>query len=286
MLQMLKKNYSIGVEFFIQLTVPMLWLDFNVSPDKRSIYLLNESAILEHFLKQCENVLQQTTQSSIQTIHPTTVLTPKSTQPSVKEESSCTDCCYDPKLLSIGSAESVQLGKDDISKLVPIGQFNNGFIVCSKLHDSGVNELFAVDQHAADERIRYEEISRKYSITLQSLVAPVPLSLSPEQEEVLERNSSIIASAGFTVKRTNDSYFLVSIPSFHGIECDSNGNYRLSLFVLLSVDFYDLIEHVKDHGLLYRNLCPKFQRVLAYKACRSAVMIGSPLTLQQMQTVR
>lgn len=223
MLQMLKKNYSIGVEFFVQLTLPMLWLDFNVSPDKRSIYLLNESAILDHLLKQCESVLQQSTQSSIQIVQPTTVLTPKTAQPSVKEESTCTDCCYDPRLLSIGSAESVQLGKEDISRLVPIGQFNNGFIVCSKLHDSGMNELFAVDQHSADERIRYEEISRKYSITFQSLVAPLPLSLSPEHEEVLERSASIIASAGFKINQINDSYSLISIPSFHGIECDVNG---------------------------------------------------------------
>lgn len=32
-------------------------------------------------------------------------------------------------------------------------------------------------------------------------------------------------------------------------------------------------------------MCPKFQRVLASRACRSAVMIGTPLTTIQIQKV-
>lgn len=46
-----------------------------------------------------------------------------------------------------------------------------------------------------------------------------------------------------------------------------------------------MIEYIKDHGALYRNLCPKFHRVLASRACRSAVMIGSPLTSLQIHKV-
>ena len=46
-----------------------------------------------------------------------------------------------------------------------------------------------------------------------------------------------------------------------------------------------MIEYLKNHGVLYKNLCPKFQRILASRACRSAVMIGSPLTSLQLQKV-
>ncbi len=56
--------------------------------------------------------------------------------------------------------------------------------------------------------------------------------------------------------------------------------------VFIFLDFDELVSFIKDHGILYKNLCPKFQRVLASRACRSAVMIGSPLTTAQIRKVK
>lgn len=58
------------------------------------------------------------------------------------------------------------------------------------------------------------------------------------------------------------------------------------LILYIFLDFYELIDYLKDHGVLYKNLCPRFLRVLASRACRSAVMIGSPLTTIQLKTVQ
>lgn len=55
--------------------------------------------------------------------------------------------------------------------------------------------------------------------------------------------------------------------------------------ILYLLDFIEMIDYLKDHGLLYKNLCPKFHRILASRACRSAIMIGAPLTAPQIQKV-
>lgn len=57
------------------------------------------------------------------------------------------------------------------------------------------------------------------------------------------------------------------------------------LYNNIILDFKDLIDYLRDHGILYKNLCPKFHRVLASRACRSAVMIGAPLTTLQIEKV-
>ncbi len=231
--QMLKKNYSSGIEYFLKLSIPMLWLDFNASPDKRTIYLLHEKFILDSILKCCESILQESSVSSIVSVQ-NTIKNSAPTEVAISKA----DCCYDACLMSMGAAESVEMRKEDIIQLIPIGQFNNGFIVCTKL-DGDVNGLYAVDQHAADERIRYEEISKKYSITSQRLVAPVKLSLDAEQEDVFNSHEATIFEAGFKLRvDDNHQLLLEAVPSFHGIECDINGTPWISQDFILIYAFF------------------------------------------------
>ena len=248
--QMLKKNYSPGVEYFLKLTVPMLWLDFNVSPDKRTIYLLHEKIILDSTLKHCESILQESSVSTtMQPVQNTPSAKTTSSQSSeIHVESKPPECCFDDCLMSIGAAESVEMRKENISQLVPIGQFNNGFIICSKLEDSCTG-LYAVDQHAADERIRYEEISQKYAITSQKLVAPVKLELDAEQEEIFNSHEASIFEAGFKLKvDESDQLLLEAVPSFHGIECEVKGkNIADKPLHILSLSLYRFL---RSPGLL------------------------------------
>jgi DNA mismatch repair ATPase MutL len=133
--------------------------------------------------------------------------------------------------MSIGAVESVEMKKEDIRKLVPVGQFNNGFIICSKL-EGIITGLYAVDQHAADERIRYEEISKKYIITSQKLMASIKLQLDAEQEEIFNSHEASIFEAGFKLRvDENDQLLLEAVPSFHGIECEAKG-----IFIVLITD--------------------------------------------------
>ena len=215
---MLKKNFISGSEFFISVTLPGLWIDFNVTPDKKTIFILNEADILKHIVNICENFARKNlvieNRESISFNKP---ITPTSISVHNCEEHKSPMGCLDEIIISIGSAHSVQLSKEDISKLTPIGQFNNGFIICSKISEK-VTEIYAIDQHAADERIRFEEIANIYSISCQKLVHPIKLDIALEDEEFIINNLDIIRSTGFLIREFEHSFFLDALPNFHGAE--------------------------------------------------------------------
>ena len=74
-----------------------------------------------------------------------------------------------------------------------IGQFNLGFII-ARLSD---NDLFIVDQHATDEKFRYEEFLNKAKIVSQPLVCPQNLDLDPGKKEILRENITVLEDLGF-----------------------------------------------------------------------------------------
>ena len=55
------------------------------------------------------------------------------------------------------SALSQMFGKGDFEKLRVIGQFNKGFIMCTKNDNQ---DLFILDQHASDEKFNFEGFSK------------------------------------------------------------------------------------------------------------------------------
>lgn len=217
---MLKKNLYSGMELFASIHLPGSWIDFNVTPDKRSMYILNEAALMDGIVLECENVIRRSL----------TVGTRATSVPSLaKTESSGVLCseehcgsCLEPWLLSVEEAVSVKLTKEDILKLVPIGQFNNGFIVCSR-SNGNATELFAVDQHAADERVRFEEISAHHTVHSQRLVAPLRLNVLCEDEDTLLKRMDTILAAGFIIRQNADTFWLEAVPSFHGTDATVEG---------------------------------------------------------------
>lgn len=220
---MLKKNFISGSEFFISVTLPGLWIDYNVTPDKKTIFILNEADILIRIVEACEKIARKNlvieTRESGSFNMPITP-TPISVHNCKEHQSPM--CCLDEIIINIGNAHSVELSKKDISMLMPIGQFNNGFIICSKISEK-VTEIYAIDQHAADERIRFEEIADKYSISCQKLVLPIKLDIALEDEEFILNNIDEIRSAGFLIREFEHSFFLDALPNFHGAETTVEG---------------------------------------------------------------
>mgnify|MGYP001809600868 CR=1 FL=1 len=217
---MLKKNFISGSEIFIIVTLSGLWIDYNVTPDKRTIFILNEADILKNIVDICESIARKTL-----------VMEAHDSNRAIKSLPACVHNCephqpptshLDEAIISIGSAHSVQLSKEDIEKLIPLGQFNNGFIICSKV-SAKATEIYAIDQHAADERIRFEEIAKEYSVSCQKLFYPIKLYISPEDEDFLSKNVELIRSTGFLIREFDHNFFLDALPNFHGAEANLEG---------------------------------------------------------------
>jgi DNA mismatch repair protein MutL len=77
--------------------------------------------------------------------------------------------------------------------------------------------LVLIDQHAASERVVYEELLRAGALQRQTLVAPVTLHLTGGQRSTLEAHAETVRSAGFDIEPFGpDTFLLRSVPSYRG----------------------------------------------------------------------
>jgi len=170
-------------------------------------------------------------------------------------------------------ALSTVLTKNDFTEMEVLGQFNLGFLIC-KLG----KHLFIVDQHAADEKIRYERNWKDSKILTQPLLAPLSLELNSVDECILIEKCEIFERNGFKIIIDRNALIsnrakVLGVPSVKGATFGSS-------------DVSELISIVADSEDACQNedmlKLPKLHALFASKACRSAIMIGTALTLSQM----
>ncbi|ONH93891.1 hypothetical protein PRUPE_8G259200 [Prunus persica] len=174
--------------------------------------------------------------------------------------------------------------KQDFGRMKVIGQFNLGFII-GKLDQ----DLFIVDQHAADEKYNFERLSQSTILNQQPLLRPLRLDLSPQEEVVASMHIDIIRKNGFSLEEDphappGQHFKLKAVPFSKNITFGVE-------------DVKDLISTLADsHGECsiigsYKmdtvdSVCPsRVRAMLASRACRSSVMIGDALGRNEMQRI-
>uniref|UniRef100_A0A5K3FGP9 MutL_C domain-containing protein n=1 Tax=Mesocestoides corti TaxID=53468 RepID=A0A5K3FGP9_MESCO len=138
-------------------------------------------------------------------------------EPAESTEVSSTGCFHAGLTESSAESELTTLFKREWFKdMRVVGQFNKGFIICQHEKD-----LFIVDQHASDEKYRFECLCANHQFTSQPLVSPQQLTLNAVQEHVLEENMEVFANNGFAFSVDENAplgrrYCLVSAPMSEG----------------------------------------------------------------------
>lgn len=146
-----------------------------------------------------------------------------------------------------------------------------GFIV-AKLGD----DLFIVDQHAADEKYNFETLERDIVMDTQKLLRPQALELTVVNESILVENRAVFEKNGFTFeldesRAPGHRVDLISVPV--------SGNWMLG-----KEDIDELIFMLSDNP--YTVCRPsKLRQMFASRACRKSVMVGMPLTPGAMRKV-
>jgi len=77
----------------------------------------------------------------------------------------------------VAAALSRVIDKEDFKTMLPIGQFNKGFIIARRQRSSGgpsqtgvMDDLFIVDQHASDEKYNFETLQQTTRVESQRLI--------------------------------------------------------------------------------------------------------------------
>ncbi len=170
------------------------------------------------------------------------------------------------QLLQTRLAERVEEGVIPDSRfpeLVWIGQVGGTYIVAT----DATGALFLVDQHAAHERVRYDQLQQQEASHLktQELIAPVVLHLSPSEVQCLPSVLSLLSDEGFIIEPFGkDAWCVRGVP-----------------VVLGRYEDPDMVRDLIGTILSEEGSIRLREQVLRLVACRSAVKAGAVLSPEQ-----
>lgn len=143
------------------------------------------------------------------------------------------------------------------------GVLFNTFIL---LYDYNNDFVVMIDQHAAHERILYEEFSEKFKnskVNSQYIEGLSPIKLTVNEDETIKENMDLLNKFGFTIDIYPDHNVVVrSIPIIFG------GNYSLDLIK----DIIGILDEEKTNIYDY-----KVEKIMKY-ACKNAIKAGDKIS--------
>ncbi len=185
------------------------------------------------------------------------------------------------------------LNKSDFLKMRVLGQFNLGFII-AQLND----DLYILDQHSCDEKYKFETLQKTTTIHQQPLIVPLKVEVSAAEELVIMDNLSIFEANGFKLNIDKSDaaipgsrIYLEAIPYSKSTKFGVEDIHELAS--MLSENNDEGLNYVSKLTLTNEDLfvnkskicLPKFISMFASRACRSAVMIGKALTMNEMKAI-
>lgn len=159
-------------------------------------------------------------------------------------------------------------GVQSTSSIQSITQIANSYIVAE---DS--EGLILIDQHAAHERVRYEQLMDQFENqkkSVQPLLMPQQFELSADEVFLLQDNMEIFAHLGFEIDNFGgNSFVIAAVPAF-----------------LSQEDTDAVIKGVLDDiatGKKPQKAQGRTEEIITYIACRSAIKFGQSLRQNEMQ---
>lgn len=170
-------------------------------------------------------------------------------------------------IISTNETDTKNNNTFNFQELRTIGQLFNTYILCTN-----EKSLYCIDQHAAHERIRYNELSQQLkqnSIPAQMLLIPEIVDLTVQEEQILIEHLPRLQDMGFIIEYFGEkTYFLRSVPILHNLENPGN-IFKLFLDEIFTYSFPPTQEKLLEKWIFM-------------VACRSAIKGNDRLSIQEM----
>jgi DNA mismatch repair protein MutL len=151
-----------------------------------------------------------------------------------------------------------------------LGQIAQTYIIAE-----GPGGMYLIDQHAAHERIRYEELQSqrvRLAVASQELLDPQPLELAPQQAALLEGQLETLAAFGFDVIPFGGTTFLVKSVPHHLAGSD------------VAAALIELLDTALDSGRVGSEAGFSWEeQTLITLACHTAIRAGQTLSPEEMR---
>ena len=135
--------------------------------------------------------------------------------------------------------------------------------------------LYLIDQHAAHERVLYENLLKKAEaekIHAQQLLIPIPLRLTPMEKQRLNENKEIFANFGFEIGGDIDSPEIISVPVMIKGPVDSTF-------------FTEILDKMSDVGFSSKSPYTHKAELIAVAACKAAIKSGDLTTKEEAEAL-
>lgn len=194
----------------INISLPANEVDVNIHPTKTEVKFQNERLIFSAVQRAVRRALIELAPVPKIEEVATAYAAPSSTTPPLPL----------PDWSTLASASSVPAAQTTPAFSLPVlrllGQLNSSYIVAE-----GPDGLYLIDQHAAHERILFEQVKQQWSdqqVEVQGLLEPATFEVSPRQDEVLKSHYENLAEFGFSIEPFGDRTYLVrAVPALlHG----------------------------------------------------------------------
>ena len=160
--------------------------------------------------------------------------------------------------------------EENIPSIKSITQIANSYIVAED--ESG---LVLIDQHAAHERVRYEELMNQFENqekSVQPLLVPQEMELSTDEINLINENKEIFEKLGFEIEEFGGKTFVINaVPT-----CLSGED--------LDPVIKGVLDDINNHKSP-SNMQGRIEEILTYMSCRSAIKFGQTLSLEEMQVL-
>jgi len=158
-----------------------------------------------------------------------------------------------------------KIKKGEMPQVKVLGQVNGAYIV-AETQDG----LMIIDQHAAHERILFEQVRDSRRTDSQELIVPVNLELDFRERSLIKECIPYLEEFGFRISEFGPGTFAVTgVPNVLG---------RLEEPLLI----HDIITDILSEGRIKENT-GIFERVTRSIACRGAIKAGADFSSDQME---
>ncbi|MBP6085238.1 DNA mismatch repair endonuclease MutL [Candidatus Gracilibacteria bacterium] len=271
--------------FFVHLHVDPASIDVNVHPRKSEIRFSNPDQIYSFIYREIRQFLSSQQFSVQPTLHfPST--TP------VREPSSHYQLAvpfqHHPSASSIGMAAReqtlpsiahAQLPSEAATTLFTqtnkpirvLSQIKNSYILCED-HDT----LILFDQHAAHERLLYEQFKQATGQQLrQPLLIPTPLHLANQQALLLEEQLELLNKLGFELEQSSPTTWLITtVPVIALLPAQHHFDWATIILSILELE---------SGAEVHRTIDDQQDDILHTMACKAAVKFNDHLSIGELQ---
>jgi DNA mismatch repair protein MutL len=242
-------------------------VDFNVHPAKREVKFRREREVRQFVYHAVQSAL-----TTRRMIPPIITRPPKEMRPAIRRPAprepvnlKSNQGIFVSEARPTYTPEPREAPTAAVSAIV---QLKNSYILAQS-----AEEFYLIDQHAAHERVLYEEVKARLDgkdPTSQKLLFPETVEVSPEEEEFIDEHIDQIRQVGFDVRKFGDrTYVVEAVPA-----------------LLREGARNALLAEIVDEVIELRSQSEDIKHVIAASvACKAALKAGDRLNDEEVDSL-